>query len=210
MFMGLAALSACNEPEPLPPPPPPPVVVVAPVYVPRAPLPPLGASATMAIPTVRGDGLRQTVNRDLGPLETLWHVRSGFNVAALNCQGAKYQSITTNYNLFLKRHKSALRNANNAINRKFRRENGGTYRTVRDRHLTSVYNFFSFPPLKTQYCDKMLTVGKEIANSKSKDIKAFAGRELPKMEKIFVDFYVAYEEYQKKLEAWRAKYGKSS
>ena len=156
----------------------------------------------MAIPVVREDGLRQTVNRDLGPLETLWHVRSGFNVAALNCQGAKYESITTDYNAFLKRHKSALRNANNAINRKFRRENGGKYRTVRDRHLTSVYNFFSFPALKPQFCEKMLVVGNGIANSKSRDIKAYSAKALPEMEKIFVDFYVAYEEYQKKLEAW--------
>mgnify|MGYP001132884512 FL=1 len=62
---GLAALAACQTPPPPPPPPPP---VVQPQYTPRAPTPPFGASNLTIVPMLRTDGLRDTINRDLGPL----------------------------------------------------------------------------------------------------------------------------------------------
>jgi len=182
-----------------------PAPVVQPQYTPRAPTPPFNASASMIIPPLRADGLRDTINRDLGPLETLWHVRSALNVAALSCRGALYDRLTDDYNAFIKNNSTSLRRANNAIKAKFRRENSD--RKAHDRHQTSVYNYFSFSPLRRPFCDQAVQVSQRAIVTKSKDLNAFAAEALPELEQPFTDFYLAFEEYERDLEAWRVQYG---
>jgi len=184
---------------------PPPAPVVQPQYTPRAPTPPFRASATTIVPPLRADGLRQTINRDLGPLETLWHVRSALNVAALSCTGPQYDRLVDDYNAFIKNNSSTLRRANNAIKAKFRRENSD--RKAHDRHQTSLYNYFSFSPLRRPFCDRSVQVSQRAIVTKSKDLNTFAAQALPELEQPFTDFYLAYEEYQRDLEAWNVQYG---
>ena len=206
-FLPLAAtiiLVACAAPPPPPPPPPPPApVAVAP---PRMPTPPGGAMLAMAIPPLRPDGLRQTPNRDLGELETLWHLRSALNVAALNCQDATHFRIADDYNKFLTAHRKALDNANRAIDDKYRREFGRDSKRVRDTHSTQVYNFFSLPPVKTEFCDAALVLGEEASVVPSDELVTFAARALPQLEGVFDRFFTAYENYQRDLAQWIALY----
>ena len=152
---GLAALAACQTP---PPPPPPPAPVVQQQYTPRAPTPPFGASNLSIVPMLRVDGLRDTINRDLGPLETLWHVRAALNVAALSCTGPLYERLVDDYNAFISNNSASLRNANNAIIRKFQRETGSGYKTEHDRHQTQLYNYWSFSPLRRPFCDQAVQI----------------------------------------------------
>ncbi|GAB5489548.1 MAG: hypothetical protein Pars2KO_31180 [Parasphingorhabdus sp.] len=196
-----AVLAAC-QPAPVAPAPAP---VVQPQYTPRAPTPPFRASATTIVPPLRADGLRQTINRDLGPLETLWHVRSALNVAALSCTGPLYARLVDDYNAFIKNNSSSLRRANNAIKAKFRRENSD--RKAHDRHQTSLYNYWSFSPLRRPFCDKSVQVSQRAIVTKSKDLNAFAAEVLPELEQPFTDFYLAFEEYERDLEAWNVQYG---
>lgn len=206
-FLPLAAtiiLVACAAPPPPPPPPPPPApVAVAP---PRMPTPPGGAMLAMAIPPLRPDGLRQTPNRDLGELETLWHLRSALNVAALNCQDTTHFRIADDYNKFLTVHRKALDSANRAIEDKYRREFGRDSRRVRDTHSTQVYNFFSLPPVKTEFCDAALVLGEEASVIPSDELVPFAARALPQLEGVFDRFFTAYENYQRDLTQWIALY----
>lgn len=201
---GLAVLAACQA---APPPPPPPMPVVQPQYTPRAPTPPFGASSLSVIPMLRADGLRETINRDLGPLETLWHVRAALNVAALSCTGPLYERLVGDYNAFISNNSASLRNANNAIIRKFQRETGAGYKTEHDRHQTQLYNYWSFSPLRRPFCDQAVQISQRAIVTKSSDLDVFAAQALPELEQPFTDFYLAYEEYEKDLHAWQVQYG---
>jgi len=200
---GLATLAACQTA----PPPPPPAPVVQQQYTPRAPTPPFGASTLTIVPMLRADGLRETINRDIGPLETLWHVRAALNVAALSCTDPLYERLVDDYNAFISNNSASLSNANNAIIRKFQRETGAGYKTEHDRHQTRLYNYWSFSPLRRPFCDQAVQISQRAIVTKSADLNAFAEQALPELEKPFTDFYLAYEEYQRDLQAWRVQYG---
>ena len=199
--VGVAALAACQTP---PPPPPPPVVV--PQVTPRAPTPPFGASNLTIIPPLGVDGLRRTINRDLGPLETVWQVRAALNVAALSCTGPQYMRLVSDYNAFLTNNEKYLRNANNAIISKYRREEGNGYRQVHDRHQTNLYNFWSFSPLRRPFCDQAVQISQRAIVTQEAEMETFGAQALMELEKPFVDFYLAYEGYEKALDAWRVQY----
>jgi hypothetical protein len=202
---GLALLAACQTAPP--PPPPPPAPVVQPQYTPRAPTPPFGASSLTIVPALRPDGLRETVNRDIGPLETLWHVRAAMNVAALSCTGPLYERLVDDYNAFINNNSASLANANNAIIRKYQREIGAGYKAEHDRHQTQLYNYWSFSPLRRPFCDQAVQISQRAIVTKSADLNLFAEQALTELEKPFTDFYLAYEEYERALEAWNVQYG---
>lgn len=199
----VAVLAACQPPPPPPPAAPPPPVA----YTPRAPTTPFGASTTTIVPTLRADGLRQTINRDLGPLETVWHVRAALNVAALSCTAPQYGRIIDDYNVFIKKNRKFLRNANNAIKAKFRREIGAGSKAAHDRHQTSLYNFWSFSPLRRPFCDQAVEISQRAVLTETGDLKSFAAAALTQLEKPFDDFYAAYEQYERDLAAWNQQYG---
>ena len=123
-----AALVAACGPKSAPPPPPPPVAAPAPVvYIPPRPLPPLGASAGLFVPPVGPDGVRQTINAKLTPAQTIWNVRSAYNVAALNCLKAEHAEILTHYKTFLKNQAKGLKAANTAVDADFRKRYGSAF-----------------------------------------------------------------------------------
>ncbi len=187
-----------------------PAPVIAPVaqpqYTPRAPTTPFGASINTIVPMMRADGLRQTINRDLGPLETLWHVRAALNVAALSCTAPQYARLVDDYNAFIRNNAKYLRNANSAIISKYRREQGSGYKQAHDRHQTSLYNFWSFSPLRRPFCDQAVQVSQRAIVTKEDEMEAFGASALAELEKPFNDFYLAYEEYERDLDAWRRQY----
>ncbi len=185
----------------------PPAPVAPPVaYTPRAPTTPFGASVNTRVPILRADGLRDTINRDLGPLETLWHVRAALNVAALSCTGPQYARITDDYNVFIKKNARFLRNANNAILSKYRRDVGSGYKKEHDRHQTSLYNYWSFSPLRRPFCDQAVQTSQHAITIDSSGMSDFGAQALKELEKPFNDFYQAYEQYERDLDAWRAQY----
>ncbi|WOE75717.1 hypothetical protein [Alterisphingorhabdus coralli] len=203
-----AIVAACTATAP------PPVVVAPkppPVFVPPPqPVPPMGATASMAIPPVGADGLRLTPNRGIGPLETLWHFRAAYNVAALNCQDSIYLSMADEYNQFLKTHRRELTRANRAIESKYRRDHGGNYRRVRDTHSTRVYNFFALPPVRKEFCNNAYRLGQQASTVPSAELVGFAATALPELESIFNRFFTAYEQYERDLAAWNATYGQGA
>jgi hypothetical protein len=120
----LLALAACTTRTPEPPPP-----------VRPAPAQPLSP-----------------IHRDLDPLETVWHLRAGLNVAALSCANRVGPAIATDYNAFLKAKKALLAEAYDALAAGYRAK-GGTWQRALDTDMTRLYNHFASPTAQAAFCD---------------------------------------------------------
>jgi len=168
---------------------------VAPPPTPR-PVPPAGAAASLVIPPVGADGHYITINNGLTAEQTMWHVRSAYNVAALNCVGAEGANIVTAYNHLLHKQEKPLKAAYTASRK------AHSSATAFDSHVTRVYNFFSQPSVKSEFC-RIAQSSIAEANTTS-DFRQFAISALPRLEAPFLDFYRRYDEYRRDLAAWTA------
>lgn len=207
-----ALLAACATPTPPPLPPPPPPPPPPPVEVERVPfrpLPPGGAAYVMEIPQRDQLGQRQTVNRDLTNDEIVWHFRSAWNVAALNCTSSQYDPILAGYSAFISDHSRALRQVNNRIDAVYRREIGNRRQAIRAREaeMTAVYNFFALPPARAGFCRAALDIANRAIVAPPEDGIAFAMANFAQIEAPFEQFFVEYERYQQLSADWDAQYG---
>ena len=205
IIVSIGAVAACT-PKPLPIPPPPPVVIV-PVLPPARPLPPAGAATTMTVPVVGIDGVRATPNRGLSRDEAIWHLRAALNVAALNCQGPVWNVIADNYNRYITVHKTRLRTASKTVDGEYKvrypNENG---LRVRDTKMTDLYNYFSLPTIKQEYCDAALSKSTEILAIPSVALPEYSIGALSDIDGIFIRFFDAYAKYEVALADWNQKY----
>lgn len=203
-----ATLAACGASAPPPPPivaappPPPPKIVIPP-----RPTPPAGAFATMAIPRLTAEGYRQTVNTGISDHQKLWNVRSGLNVAALNCLRPEHAGLVDNYKTILKRHSRQLASTNRALASEYRQKHGRSFRDHQDAYMTRVYNYFALPPVLPEFCNVALDVSHEIAALPAGQLESYSPTALAKLEQVFENFFSAYEKYRVDLAAWDARYG---
>lgn len=206
--VAMSLVAACTTPAaPPPPPPPPPPAAAKPI--PTRPLPPGGASYVMAIPAKDASGVRQTVNNGISDDESVWHFRSAWNVAALNCIAAQYQPILTAYSAYISDHATGLKRVNDRIEAEYRRENGGRRAGIlaREAHMTSVYNYFALPPARAGFCRAALDMSNRYITTPPSDPVAFANANFPNLEASFETFFDDYERYQRLSAQWDAKYG---
>ncbi|MCB2080439.1 MAG: hypothetical protein KDE55_22450, partial [Novosphingobium sp.] len=132
----VAALSACAPPpEPVKPPPQ--------VVIPPRPWPPMGAAPNLTIPQIGPDGIRRTVNTGISHYQTVWNMRSAYNVAALNCQKPEHAAILNGYKQFLKDNSKALTKVNGELDKQFKSDYGSKYIRERETYNTQVYNYFA-------------------------------------------------------------------
>lgn len=224
-----AALASCAAPAPPPPPPPPPPKPYIPP--PPKPKPPAGASGNLVIPPLDPSGLRQSVNRGISSTQMLWNLRSAFNVAALNCSDPKHAEILPRYRAFLKNYNATLAATNRKVDAEFKARYGAKFTAPREAYMTSVYNHFALPPMMNEFCNAALAVTSDldaitppappapprnkgakavpakVPTLKPAELEAFAVRSLPNIEVVYDDFYRRYEQYQRDLAEWNAKYG---
>jgi len=168
---------------------------------PYRPLPPNGAAYAMTIPPLGADGVRRTLNTGLDRDDTIWHLRSAWNVAALNCMGSQYKPILTGYAAFLKRYVKELAAVNKRIE--------ATYRSpaAREAQNTKVYNYFATPAAMGSMCPVALAVANEWLKAPPSELAAFAKATLPRFDAVYLDFFAAYDRYRADSAAWDAKYG---
>lgn len=204
LLFAASAADAKRKPPPPPPPPPPPVTKW--VLVPWKPTPPNRAPATLIVPPLGADGLRVSVNRNISPAQITWNLRSGYNVAALNCSDPKHAQIVVNYRAFLKTHVRALRTANTTVDREWRATYGTSFIRQREKFMTEVYNHFAIPPTLPAFCDAALAVSNDAKLVKVGALDAFAAVSLPNLEIVFDDFFRRYDQYKADLAAWDAKW----
>lgn len=187
-------LAACAS---VPPPPPTP----EPVRPPPEPRPPYGAALNLPVPNPGPDGQFATVNSDIGPKETIWHLRAAFNVAALACGDGK--AITSAYNRFLADRKQVLKKA-------WAAETSQHGRATLDRHMTLLYNYFAQPPALPGFCRAASAEVIRLSAVPPADFESYAGAALARLEAPIVAFYRAYHQYREDLAAWRATHGKEA
>ena len=202
----LANGADAGKPKPKPAPPPPPPLPPPVVYIPPRPTPPLGAAPTTLIPPMGANGVRQTINAGITPSQTVWNLRSAYNVAALNCLRPEHAEILVGYKLFLKTQKVGLAKANAGVNTDFRRRYGAAFVRPREAYMTKVYNFYAFPPTVPNFCDAALAVALESKTVKPVDLTAFSARSLAALDKVFDSFFIGFEQYRADAAAWDAKY----
>ncbi len=202
----VAALAACAPKVAPPPPPPPPAPVV--VVIPPRPMPPLGAAAGFFVPVVGADGVRQTVNAHLSSAQSVWNLRSAYNVAALNCLSAEHGEILSGYKTFLKIHKKGLAAANLGVDGEFRKKYGAAFIRPREAYMTQVYNYYAYPPTLKNFCDAALVVARESVVVKPAELSAFSVRSMGTLDAVFETFFRSYEKYQADAAQWDARYGK--
>ena len=208
----LGGLWACMAPPPPPPPPPAPAPSPPPPpaeSVPYRPLPPLGAAYDLELPPKGANGLRVTVNSGLDRDATLWHFRSAWNVAALNCQGAQREAVLEAYGRYLKRFKTVLDRTNTALEKRYQDQHPEARSALRAReaYMTQVYNYFAMPPVRTDFCNAMATMAADYIASPATDPWVHSGAWLPRVESAFQEFFRTYEQYQAASAAWDAKWG---
>lgn len=187
-------------------PPPPPAPAQKWVFVPWKPTPPNHASPNFVTPPVGPDGLRASVNRNISPAQMTWNLRSGYNVAALNCLEPKHAQIVVNYRAFLRTHAKALRAANLRVDSEWRSKYGAGFIKAREKYMTEVYNRFAMPPTLPTFCDAALAMSNDAKAVKVGQLDRFAAVSLPTLEIVFDDFYKRYDQYKVDLAAWESKW----
>lgn len=204
---GAALLAACATPAPPPPPPPPPPQVVE--TVPYRPLPPGGASYVMKIPPLGPDGIRMTVNSNLNDDRLVWHLRSAWNVAALNCLAPEYEPILQGYRTFLADNARTLKSVNDRIEKtyldRFRVRRDAV--VARDGETTKVYNFFANPAARSEFCLAALDVANRYVAADKILPLAFAKENFQTLLLPLEAFFNEYETYQRAAAEWDEKYG---
>ena len=188
------------------PPPPPPAPAQKWVFVPWKPTPPNNASPNFVPPAVGPDGLRVSVNRNISTAQAVWNLRSGYNVAALNCLEPRHAQILVNYRAFLRTHAKALRVANLKVDSEWRGKYGPGFVKARETYMTEVYNRFAMPPTLTAFCDAALAMSNDAKAVKVGQLDRFAATSLPNLEIVFDDFFRRYDQYKTDLAAWEAKW----
>ncbi len=161
----------------------------------------------MAIPAVGADGIRQTVNYNITPEQTVWNLRSALNVAALNCQDPQHATILPAYASLLTRNKRELASVNREVTKQFRDRYGSQGQNAQDDYMTQVYNYFALPPAIDEFCNVATRVADESLLVASADLETFAARGLQSLEAVFEDFYRSYEQYRVNVAMWDARYG---
>ena len=209
--VGSALLAACATPAPAPPPPPPPPPPPARVVeaVPYRPLPPGGAHYVMDIPARGADGRRITVNSGLSDDLLVWHLRSAWNVAALNCLAPEYEPILTGYRIFLTKNTRSLKAVNDRLEKDFARRHKTRRDAIvaRDGAVTQVYNFFALPAARSGFCRAALDMANRAHVGPATDPLTFAKANFDGLLAPFETFFDEYEAYQRASAEWDAKWG---
>jgi len=92
----------------------------------------------------------------------LWNLRSGLNVAALQCQFSSYLRAVPNYNALLAHHSAELAAAYRTLSGYFTRRNGATQGPRRfDDYSTATYNNFSTLQAQMGFCQTATNILKE-------------------------------------------------
>jgi hypothetical protein len=163
----------------------------------------------MDIPPFNAAGQRETVNRNLSQDETVWHFRSAWNVAALNCLGEPFQPIVDGYRAYITDHSRELKRINDRIEETYRRSAGGRREGMlaREDVSTRVYNFFALPSARADFCRVMLDIASTSLAAPPEDPVTFALANFDRLEVPFDTFFTQYEAYQRASAQWDAKYG---
>ena len=189
-----------------PPPPPPPPPAPAPEPFRARPVAPGYAQDGLAVPPADMLGLRRTINSNLSEAQMIWNLRSAYNVAALNCLTADHALLADRYGAFLSTHARELAATNRALDKQFKEEHGRESKSIRDRYMTQVYNYFALPPALPRFCEAAVTMSSTVALAEPGKLNEAAALALPQLEAVFLKFFDDYDSYRREAAQWEAEY----
>ena len=104
----------------------------------------------------------------------IWNLRSGLNVAALQCQFSPYLRAVANYNDILAHHSRELASAYQALEGYFRRRHGAAGPRQFDQYSTQTYNNFSTLQAQLGFCQTASRIGKEALTRRKGEFHSLA------------------------------------
>jgi|GEM_PF-994245 len=117
----------------------------------------------------------------------LWNLRSGLNVAALQCQFSTYLRVVPNYNALLAHHSAELATAYTILNGYFRRVHGPTGGPRRfDDYSTQTYNNFSTLQAQMGFCQTASNILKEALSRPKGELNAVARERMRELRNSLV------------------------
>jgi hypothetical protein len=122
----------------------------------------------------------------------LWNLRSGLNVAALQCQFSPFLRTVDSYNTLINQHARELGVAYTALQGYFRRAGarapGGNF----DRYSTMTYNNFSTLQAQYAFCQTAARIGKEALVARRGELGNLAAMRMRELRNSLVptrDYY---------------------
>ncbi|HZG08584.1 MAG TPA: hypothetical protein VEZ70_06365 [Allosphingosinicella sp.] len=120
----------------------------------------------------------------------LWNLRSGLNVAALQCQFSPWLRAVPNYNAILAHHSAELASAYTVLNGYFKRI-GGTAAGMKafDDYSTSTYNNFSTLQAQLGFCQVAADIAKNALNTPKGQLLPLAERRMRELRNSLVPLH---------------------
>jgi hypothetical protein len=122
----------------------------------------------------------------------LWNLRSGLNVAALQCQFSPYLRTVDNYNSLLAHHSRELTSAYQALEGYFRRVHGRTGPRRFDDYSTQTYNNFSSLQAQLGFCQTASRIGKAALATRKGELHQVATARMRELRSSLQPTYEAF------------------
>ena len=119
----------------------------------------------------------------------LWNLRSGLNVAALQCQFSDYLRAVPNYNGFLAHHSAELATAYTTLNGYFKRTLGAKGQKAFDDYSTITYNNFSTLQAQYIFCQTATSITKTALATPKGQLINVAQARMRELRNSLVPFY---------------------
>lgn len=120
----------------------------------------------------------------------LWNLRSGLNVAALQCQFSPYLRTVDNYNSLLAHHADELANAYTTLNGYFKRTHGAKEGQKKfDDYSTITYNNFSTMQAQYGFCQTAGSIGKEALTRPKGELHLIAANRMRELRSSLIPAY---------------------
>jgi hypothetical protein len=117
----------------------------------------------------------------------LWNLRSGLNVAALQCQFSAYLRAVPNYNALLAHHAAELASAYTVLNGYFRRVHGAAQGPRKfDDYSTQTYNNFSTLQAQMGFCQTATNILKDALARPKGELNAVARERMRELRNSLV------------------------
>ncbi|MGE0179583.1 MAG: hypothetical protein AB7O91_07170 [Sphingomonas sp.] len=123
----------------------------------------------------------------------VWNLRSGLNVAALQCQFSPYLRTVDNYNAILAHHSRELAAAYSVLEGYFRRVHGARNGPRRfDDYSTQTYNNFSTLQAQLGFCQTASRIGKDVLARPKGQFFATAQARMRELRSSLIPVHDAY------------------
>jgi hypothetical protein len=123
----------------------------------------------------------------------IWNLRSGLNVAALQCQFSPYLRTVANYNAILAHHSAELASTYTTLEGYFRRV-GGPRNGPRnfDQYSTQTYNNFSTLQAQLGFCQTAARIAKDALTRPKGQLGQLAASRMRELRGSLVPVYEAF------------------